>query len=228
MSDEILVGVDGNGICTITLNRPQQRNAMNGALLRALAAAVEDVEARRDVRVLVLRGAGPAFCSGRDLREMQERGGDPEAEVVPVLQRIERARVPSLAVLHGDAIAGGCELALHCDLRVAADGARLGMPLARIGMVIAFPLGQKLVEIVGPAHARHLLLTGRPIEARRAFEIGLVHQVVPAAELDAAAGALARTLAGNAPLALAGLKAVIQRAISAREAIAHADLDALA
>jgi enoyl-CoA hydratase/carnithine racemase len=228
MSDEVLVNVDDDGICTITLNRPQQRNAMNGALLRGLGAAVNDLDGRRDARVLVLRGAGPAFCSGRDLRELEARGGDPEAEVVPVLQAIERSRLPSIAVLHGDAVAGGCELALHCDLRVAAEGARLGMPLARIGMVIAFPLGQKLVEVVGPAHARHLLLTGRPIDARRALEIGMVHEVVPATGLDAAAEALARALAANAPLALAGLKAVVHRAISARERIAHEDLDALA
>jgi enoyl-CoA hydratase/carnithine racemase len=228
MSDEVLVTVDDDGICTITLNRPHQRNAMNAGLLIALAAALDDAESRRDVRVLVVRGAGPAFCSGRDLREMEARGGDPEAEVVPVLQRIERSRHPSLAVVHGDAIAGGCELALHCDLRIAAEGARFGMPLARLGLVIGFPLGQKLVEIIGPAHVRHLLLTGRPIDARRAYEIGMVHQVAPAAELDAAAAALAATLAANAPLALAGLKAVIQRAISAREAIPHDDLDALA
>jgi enoyl-CoA hydratase/carnithine racemase len=227
MSDEILISVD-DGIATITLNRPDKRNAMNGALLTSLAAAVDDLETRRDVRVMVVRGAGPAFCSGRDLQEMEARGGDSEAEIVPVLQRIERSRHPSIAMVHGDAIAGGCELALHCDLRIAADVARFGMPLARIGLVIGFPLGQKLVETIGPAHTRHLLLTGRPIDAQRAHEIGMIHQVVPAAELETATSALARTLAANAPLALAGLKAVIQRAVSARETIAHDDLDALA
>jgi len=128
---------------------------------------------------------------------------------------------------HRDAIAGGCELALHCDLRIAAEPARFGMPLARIGLILGFPLAQKLVEIIGPAHTRHLLLTGRPIDARRAFEIGMIHQVVPAAELDTAAAALARTVADNAPLALAGIKAVIQRTISAREQIPHEDLTAL-
>jgi enoyl-CoA hydratase/carnithine racemase len=226
MADEILIAV-ADGVATVTLNRPERRNAMNAAMLRALPAAFDDLEARRDVRVIVVRGAGIAFCSGRDLREMESRGGEPEVEIVPVLRRIERSPRPTLAVIHGDAVAGGCELALHCDLRVAADGARLGMPLARIGLVPGFALGQKLVEIIGPAHTRHLLLTGRPIDAARALEIGMVHQVVPAAELDGAAAALARTLADNAPLSLAGIKAMIERTLAARDAVPHDDIDAL-
>jgi enoyl-CoA hydratase/carnithine racemase len=228
MSDEILLSV-AERVATVTLNRPDKRNAMNRALLTGLVRCFDEMETRTDVRVVVVRGAGPAFCAGMDLREMEQRPeGDPEASVVDVLQRIERSRHPTLAVLHGDAIAGGCELALHCDLRLMAEGARIGMPLARIGLVVPFPLGQKLLEIIGPAHTRQLLFTGRPIDAQQAGRIGMVHQVVPAAELDAAAAALARTIADNAPLALAGMKAVIQRALSLRERVAHEDLDALA
>src|SRR5437868_5563742 len=137
-------------------------------------------------------------------------------------------RDDTIAAVHGDAIAGGCELALHCDLRVMADTARIGMPLARIGMIVPFPLGQKLLEIIGPAQTRHLLFTGRPVDGRRAYEIGMVHQVVAAAEVEAAAAALARTIADNAPLALAGMKQVILRAVAARPAVAHDDLDAAA
>jgi len=177
------------------------------------------------VRVIVVRGAGPAFCSGRDLCDMER--GEPQVEIVPVLRKVEGSRHPTIALIHGDAIAGGCELALHCDLRVAAEGARLGMPLARIGLVPGFALGQKLLEIIGPAHTRHLLLTGRPIQARRALEIGMVHEVVPATDLDEATATLARTIADNAPLALAGIKALIQRALAAREAVPHGDVDAL-
>ena len=153
---------------------------------------------------------------------MEARGAadDPEGGVVEVLRRVEGSRHPTIAVVHGDAIAGGCELALHCDLRVAAEPARFGMPLARIGLILAFLLGQKLVEIIGPAHTRHLLFTGQPVDARRAYEIGMVHQVVPAAELHRR-GRAARTVADNAPLSLAGIKASIQRTISAREQIAH-------
>jgi enoyl-CoA hydratase/carnithine racemase len=227
MADEILLSVD-SGIATVTMNRPDQRNAMNTPLLQALRATFDDLDGRRDVRVVVVRGAGPAFCSGMDLKEMEERRGapgDPEGGVIEVLARVERSRHPTIAVVHGDAIAGGCELALHCDLRVAADVARFGMPLARIGLVVPFVLGQKLVEIIGPAHTRHLMFTGQPIDAKRALEIGMVHQVVAAAELEAATSQLAQTIARNAPLALAGIKATIQRAISFRDGIAHADLD---
>jgi enoyl-CoA hydratase/carnithine racemase len=153
--------------------------------------------------------------------------GEPQAEIVPVLRRVEGSRHPTIAMIHGDAVAGGCELALHCDLRVAAEGARLGMPLARIGLVPGFALAQKLIEVIGPAHTRHLLLTGRPIEARRALEIGMVHEVVPAADLEPATARLARALADNAPLALAGIKAAIARALAARDAVPHDDVDAL-
>ena len=226
---EILVTV-ADGIATLTLNRPAQRNAMNRALLSALRASIEDLDERKDVRVVVVRGAGPAFCAGMDLKEMEARGGaaDPEADVVDVLQRVERSRWPTIAMVHGDAIAGGCELALHCDLRVMGEGARIGMPLARIGLVVPFILAQKLVEVIGPAHTRHLMFTGRPIDAKRALEIGMVHQVVPAGDVESATQTLARTIADNAPLSLAGIKAVIQRALDLRTTIAHDDLDAAA
>ena len=229
MADKVLVAVEA-GIATVTLNRPDQRNAMNTALLRGLRGAIDSLDERLDVRVVVVKGAGPAFCSGMDLKEMERRGGeaDPEGNVVEVLRRVEASRHPTIAALHGDAIAGGCELALHCDLRVAAEPVRFGMPLARIGLVIPFLLNQKLVEIIGPAHTRHLLFTGQTVDAPRAYEIGMVHQVVPAAELPAAVQALARRIADNAPLALAGIKASIQRTISARDGIAHGDLDAAA
>src|SRR5258706_10746013 len=220
MADEILVTVV-DGIATVTMNRPAQRNAMNRAMLDGLRKSIDDLDERRDVRVVVMRGAGPAFCAGMDLKEMEARGGaaDSESDVVEVLQRVERSKHPTIAMVHGDAIAGGCELALHCDLRVMADNARIGMPLARIGLIVPFKLGQKLVEIIGPAHTRHLMFTGRPIDAKRAFEIGMVHPGGPAAEIESATQTLARTIADNAPLSLAGIKAVIQRTIEPRSTL---------
>jgi len=221
----------------ITLKTPQEIAIMRAAnvivaeVLAELRRRFEELDANRDVRVVIVRGAGPAFCAGMDLKEMEARRGaqgDPESGVIEVLRRVEGSRHPTIAMVHGDAIAGGCELALHCDLRVAAEPARLGMPLARIGLVIPFPLGQKLVEIIGPAHTRQLLFTGHPIEARRAYEIGMVHQVVAAADLSTAVQALARRIADNAPLSLAGIKASILRATSARDQIVHDDLDAAA
>src|SRR5438046_2198784 len=133
MAYEVLSTV-ADGVATITLNRPEKRNAMNAALLSALRDCFDALDGRADVRIVVLRGAGSAFCAGMDLREMEARQGAPadgDAAVIPVLQRVERSRHPTIAMVHGDAFAGGLELALHCDLRVAADIARFGMPLAR-------------------------------------------------------------------------------------------------
>ena len=163
-----------------------------------------------------------------ELARQQDASADPETSVVSVLRRIEQCRHPTLAVVHGDAFAGGCELALHCDLRVAAEPARFAMPLARLGLVVPFTLGQKLVEIIGPAMTRQILMVGRPLTARRAYEIGMVHEVVAAAELERAVEGLARTIAANAPLSLRGMKRTILRALAARDGIDHADLDALA
>jgi len=230
MADDVLCSIQ-DGIATLTLNRPEKRNAINSAMMASLTAHFDDLEHHRDVRVVVVRGAGTVFCSGRDLREMgqqQSAEGAAQTGVVELFHQLETLRHPTIAMVHGDALAGGCELALHCDLRVAAEPVRLGMPLARIGLVIPFLLNQKLVEIIGPAHTRHLLFTGQTVDAPRAYEIGMVHQVVPAAELPAAVQALARRIADNAPLALAGIKASIQRTISARDGIAHGDLDAAA
>lgn len=228
MADEVLCAVD-DAIATVTLNRPDQRNAMNTALLSSLRACFRDLEARKDVRAVVVRGAGPAFCSGMDLKEMEARRGeaDPEGGVVETLQQIERSRHPTIALVHGDALAGGLELALHCDLRVASETARFGMPLARIGLIAPFPLAAKIVETVGPARARQILLTAALIDGRRAQEMGLVQQVAPAAEVEAAAYALARQVAANAPMSLHGMKAAVLRASAVRAEASHPDLDAL-
>ena len=230
MADEVLCEA-ADGVVTIAINRPEKRNALNGAVLRGLSEHFARLESDPSVRCIVVRGAGRAFCSGMDLDEMkaqQAQAADPESAAVKICQQIERSRHPTIAVVQGDAYAGGCELALHCDLRLAADVARFCMPLARLGLVVPFPLGQKIVEIVGPAFTRQILLTGQPVSARRAFEMGMVHHVVPLGELDALAASTARTIADNAPLSLAGMKQVIARAISARAQIAHDDLDELA
>ena len=227
MADEILYTV-ADGIATVTLNRPERRNALNTAMLDELRRYFDGLERDARVRVVVIRGAGGAFCSGRDLNEMSRRQhdpGEPEADVIELFQQIEASSRPIIAMVHGAAYAGGCELALHCDLRVAADVARFAMPLAKLGLVVPFPLGQKLVEIIGPAFTRQILLTGQPVDARRAYEMGMVHTVVPAGELEKATYDLARTIAGNAPMSLAGMKATIRRSAALRDRIEHADLD---
>jgi enoyl-CoA hydratase/carnithine racemase len=227
MADEVLCSIQ-DGIATLTLNRPEKRNAINSAMMASLTVHFNDLEQHRDVRVVVLRGAGTVFCAGRDLREMgqqQSTEGAAQTGVVELFQQLETLRHPTIAMVQGDALAGGCELALHCDLRVAAEVARFGMPLARLGLVVPFELTCKLIEVLGPAFTRQFLFTAQPIQAHRAYEIGLVHQVVPPDDLEQATYTMARAIAGNAPLALKGIKVNIQRALSLREQIAHGDLD---
>jgi enoyl-CoA hydratase/carnithine racemase len=229
MADEILCTVQ-DGIATLTLNRPEKRNAINSAMMDSFTAHLTQLEQRNDVRVVVMRGAGRVFCAGRDLREMDQQRQAGEAHqggVVELFHQVETLRHPTIAMLHGDALAGGCELALHCDLRLAAEVARFGMPLARLGLVVPFMLTCKLIETIGPAFTRQFLFTAQPVSASRAYEMGMLHQVVPDAELEATTYALARTIAGNAPLALRGIKSSILRAISLHADIPHADLDAL-
>src|SRR5262245_45716095 len=151
MANEILCSMQ-DSIATVTLNRPEKRNALNETALQELSATFTALEQRQDVRVVVIRGAGKAFCSGRDLREMGQRQatgvGEARVDIVQVFRQIETSCHPTIAMVHGDALAGGCELALHCDLRIAAETARFGMPLARLGLIVPFDLGGKLVEII--------------------------------------------------------------------------------
>ncbi len=229
MAEEILCSIN-EGIATITLNRPEKRNAMNTAVLEGLEHYFGELETNNAVRAVVVRGEGKSFCAGLDLRELNARqhsGEDVESGIIELLGKIEESRHPTIAMVQGDALAGGCELALHCDLRIVSEVARFGMPLARLGLVVPFRLGQKLVEIVGPAFTKQILLTGQPVSAQRAYEIGMVHQLVSAAELESATMALAQTIAANAPLSLAGMKKSILRMISLRDSIAYDDLNTL-
>lgn len=229
MADEILWAVQ-DGIATLTLNRPEKRNALNTAALEQLAGHLDTLEHHKDVRVVVFRGAGKAFCAGRDLRELgqqQQSAVTPRVDITQVFHQIEHCRHPTIAMVHGDALAGGCELALHCDLRVAADVARFGMPLARLGLIVPFDLTRKLVEIIGTASTKQLLFTAEPMSGTRAYEIGMVHQVVPLAEVEQVTYGMAGSIARNAPLALAGIKTTILRTLVPQERIEHADLDEL-
>ena len=225
MADEIETTV-ADHVCSITLNRPAKRNALTTGMIADLRAAVERAAAAPAVRVIVVRGAGAAFCAGLDLGELaaQRAGGAVETHALEVLERCPR---PTLAAVQGDAIAGGCELALHCDLRVAADSARFAMPLARIGLAVPVALTWKLVETVGAAATKELLFTGEPIGADAALGLGLVNRVVAAADLDAAVAALARQVAHNAPLAVRTMKAFVQRAADERRQWRRDDLEEL-
>jgi enoyl-CoA hydratase/carnithine racemase len=230
MTDEIQVATDDH-VCTVTLNRPAKRNALSSVMIRRLHAELTRIGTDPAVRVIVLRATGPAFCAGLDLREMAAQRAAGEASLTPleeILECLEACPQPTIAAVQGDALAGGCELALHCDLRVAAETARFGMPLARIGLAVPIVLVWKLVDAIGASKTAELLFTGEPISAEEALRLNLVNRVVPGAGLDSVVAALARQIADNAPLAVRTMKAAIHRASSFRRTIPRDDLEAMA
>lgn len=223
-----VVEVSGSGpVRTVTLNRPEKRNAMDAAMLDELAAAFDNVPGAEE-RVTVIRANGTVFCAGLDLKERGEggplRGASP---IEHVLELIEHYPLPVVAVVQGDAIAGGNELALHCDLVVASTAARFGMSLAQIGLAPTWFLAKKLLEVGGPVAAREILLLGDPIPAGRMHALGLIARCVPPEELESAADAVIQRLAANAPLSLRAMKALLVREMAFRDSIPHADVDAL-
>jgi enoyl-CoA hydratase/carnithine racemase len=230
MGDEIRVAT-ADHVCTITLNRPEKRNALTTAMVDRLRTTVEELAASDDVRVLIICGAGAAFCAGMDLRELeaQRAAGAVDLDALErALAALERCPQPTIAAVQGDAIAGGCELALHCDLRLAADTARFAMPLARIGIAVPVTLTWKLVDSIGAAATKEMLFTGEPIGAEAALALGMVNRVVAAADLAGAVAELARTIARNAPLSVRAMKAFVQRVGEDRRRLAREDLEAMA
>lgn len=203
---------NGEGICTILLNRPARRNALTLEMMSELGRLLSRIADDATTRVVILTGAGNVFCSGLDLGAMGASPTEPALEgalVEEVLRPLEALPQPTIAAMNGDALAGGCELALHCDVRIAAAEARLGMPVARIGIVVPYPLILKLVDTVGAAVTSELLFTGDPVDAGRAHALAMVNRVVPRADLMAAATAMATTIARNAPLAVRAMKRAI-------------------
>jgi enoyl-CoA hydratase/carnithine racemase len=223
MAEEVKLERNQNFV-TLTLNRPEKRNAINRAVIELLDNALSSVEADKDVRAVVIRGEGRAFCSGLDLRDIEQMGtGGLTFE--KVIARLQKLTVPTIAAVHGDALTGGLVLALTCDLRIASEGARLGMTPARIGYLPTYWIFRKFVETVGPANTAEIMYLADPVDARRAREMGLVHRVVPDDSLLAAADKWAATIAGNAPLSVRAMKQMIARVISDAFEVGHSDLD---
>lgn len=214
----------GGAARTVTLARADKRNALDAEMLTALKAAFT-VEPSAEERLTVIRAEGGVFCSGLDLRERS--GGPVGGGIEAMLHAIELYPLPVVAIVQGDAIAGGNELALHCDFVVASQTARFGMSLAKIGLAPSWFLAKKLLEVMGPVGAREMLLLGDPLPASRMAELGLIYKAVPAGELETAARAVIDRLAGNAPLSLKAMKALMVRAMAFRDGIEHRDVDAL-
>jgi len=215
-----LAQLDGrDGVFTLTLRRPEVLNALSTALCREAAAAVDRVAADPRARALIVTGAGRAFSTGADLKE--RAGATPDAiwahnrAIFALPLALERLPVPTVAAINGPALGGGCEIALGCDLRWAAEDAVLGFPEVTRGIIPAAGATQRLPRLVGPSRALALILTGEPVRADEASRIGLVDAVVPGDRLLAAAGAFARRVAANAPLAVRAAKQAVRAALAA-------------
>ncbi len=221
-----LVLIESNGpVRTVTLNRPEKRNALTVEMLTELLHAFE-VAPSAEERVTVLRANGPVFCAGLDLRERSSTLGTTGASPIePVLHAIEHYPLPVVAIVQGDAIAGGNELALHCDFVVAADTASFGMSLAQIGLAPTWFLAKKLLEVAGPVASREVLFLGNPLTASRMHDLGIIARCVPPADLESAAATIIDRLANNAPLSLRAMKAVLLREMAFRDNIPHAEID---
>ena len=209
-SDVLLVEV-ADAVATITLNRPDARNALSVDLLRAIPRAVRDCDQREDVRAIVLTGADPAFCAGLDLKELG--AGKLNAEVAPresdggAVRRgpLPPTRCPVIGAVNGVAVTGGLELALACDLLVASDRARFADTHARVGIMPGWGLSVLLPQAVGLRRAKQMSVTGNYVDAETALAWGLVNQVVPHEELLATCRALGADIASNDPEAVARL-----------------------
>ncbi len=212
MNEDLLVHQDG-GIVTLTLNRPNQRNAVSDRMIEALEAECTRINRDMQVQCVVITGAGEGFCSGGDLQDMRERRGHFASPPVAArriyrhgIQRIPMAlhhiEVPTIAAVNGAAIGAGCDLALMCDMRIAADSATFAESFQRVGLISGDGGAWYLPRIVGPQQAAFLTYTGEVIDARTAQAMGMVLRVVPAASLMDEAHALARRLAAQPPHAL--------------------------
>ena len=209
----------------VVLARGEKRNALDAEMLAQLTEAFADQPAPQD-RVIVLRAEGTVFCAGLDLRE-RGRAAIGSSAIETMLHAIEHYPLPVVAIVHGDAIAGGNELALHCDFVIASENARFGMSLAKIGLAPSWFLAKKLLEVAGPVGAREMLLLGDLLPARRMAELGLIYRAVPPEALEATAQDVISRLAANSPLSLKAMKALLVRAMAFRDNIEHADIDAL-
>ena len=211
----VSVAMAGPHIAIVTLQRPEARNAINVALATNLAVAVNQVEEDHKIRVVILTGAGDkAFCAGADLREVAagklaeqftEKGGFAGFVLAP-------RKKPWIAAVNGVALAGGCEIALACDLIVAVEGARFGLPEVTRGLIASAGGLYRLPRALPKALALELIITGQPISAPRAYTLGLINRLVTANELMPEAMRIAETIAANAPLAVRASLELARRA----------------
>ena len=219
VSSKMIAEKDG-GIGRIIFNNPARHNAVSLDMWQAVAQIMADFDNDPEIRVIVLSGAGgKAFVSGADISEFKEKRAT--AEAAEEYSRVsESARLslqntlkPTIAMIRGYCIGGGMATALNCDIRIAAEGSKFGVPAAKLGLGYAYDGIKKLVDIVGPAYAREVFFTARQFNTDEALRMGLVNQVVPSEELEMTVENMAKTIAGNAPLTVRASKQIIREAL---------------
>lgn len=227
--DYMLLSRDGY-IATITINRPDQRNAMASSMWAWLGKTMNELDADNDVRCVVIRGAGEkAFASGADISEFEVWTSEEKARQYGLLienafQCIERHRNPVIALIQGYALGAGCELAVACDIRILSDVAKIGIPSAKLGVMLNYENYQRVVDLAGISTAREIFFIGRPLDAQRAREVGLANYVVPKAELEKFTYDVAREISENAPLSVRGSKRVLRACLD--HGMLHRERDA--
>src|SRR5690349_16703477 len=207
VKEQVLRRHDADGVARLTLNRPTARNALSMALMQALVDELAAIEHDPKIKVVVIAGAGPAFCAGHDLRELRASPDRASYQATfalcsRLMTSIVRLPKPVIARVHGIATAAGCQIVATCDLAVAADSARFATPGVNIGLFCSTPM-VALSRAVGRKAAMEMLLTGDLIDAPRAFALGLINRMVPEDRLDAEVGALAGQIVAKSPLTLA-------------------------
>jgi enoyl-CoA hydratase len=218
MTSETLILERDGAVAIVTINRPQVLNALNDRVLSELSETIDALAADAGVRAVILTGAGEkAFVAGADINELAAQspvsGRDLARRGQALFRRIETMGKPVIAALNGFTLGGGCELAMACTFRLAADTAQLGQPEINLGLIPGYGGSQRLPRLVGKDRAMDLILTGRRVTAEEAFRIGLVTRVVPAASLLDEARTLAGELAGKAPIAVRYAMDAIERGL---------------
>lgn len=209
-SEPVLLRTLQDGVLTLTLNRPAARNALSLALARELRATLEDFVTNPDARVAVITGAAPAFCAGLDLKDFSAPDS-PRSEVADLVRWLPRIPKPLIAAVDGPAMTGGLEIVLACDFALASEQARFGDTHLRIGALSGSGMNTRLPQAVGLRWAKQMVFGCQPIDAATALRIGLVNEVLPAAELLPRAQALAKAIAGWDPELVAIVKDTMDR-----------------
>ena len=212
MNEDVQVETISEGVLQLRLNRPERMNALGYEMSERLLASMKRVIAAK-ARVLLVRGTGRGFCAGADLKERRDmdtqKRAAHNAAINAFIEALSTAPMPTIAVINGAALGGGCEIALACDLRVAAEDAQIGLTETRIGVMPGAGGTQRLPRAIGITLALEMMMTGEPVTGARAAQIGLVNAAVPLAVLDEKARGLAALLASRSPSGLRELKRVV-------------------